>query len=65
MFAESEEQASAQFAAEGIEAAKVKFLRYGKFRYQNQEHATEVLVAGGTVTDDAAGRDRGCVPRDL
>ena len=30
---------------------KVKFLRYGKFRYQNQEHTTEVLIAGGKVTD--------------
>ena len=52
VFAESEEQAKAQFAAEGIEAAKVKFLRYGKFRYQNQEHTTEVLVAGGAITDE-------------
>ena len=25
---------------------KVRFLRYGKFRYQNQEHTVEVLVAG-------------------
>ena len=52
VFAESEEQAKAQFAAEGIDADKVKFLRYGKFRYQNQEHTTEVLVAGGKVTDE-------------
>ena len=52
VFAESEERARAQFAAEGIDAAKVKFLRYGKFRYQNQEHTTEVLVSGGKVTDD-------------
>jgi N-methylhydantoinase A len=52
VFAESEERAKAQFAAEGIEASKVKFLRYGKFRYQNQEHTTEVLVAGGKVTDE-------------
>ena len=52
VFAESEKQAKAQFAAEGIEAAKVKFLRYGKFRYQNQEHTTEVLVAGGAITDE-------------
>ena len=44
--------ARAQFAAEGVEAGKVKFLRYGKFRYQNQEHTTEVLVAGGKVTDE-------------
>ena len=52
VFAESEERARVQFAAEGIDATKVKFLRYGKFRYQNQEHTTEVLVSGGKVTDD-------------
>ena len=46
----------AQFAAEGIDAAKVKFLRYGKFRYQNQEHTIEVLITGGTVTDDRLAR---------
>lgn len=28
------------------------FLRFGKFRYQNQEHTTEVLLPGGTVTDE-------------
>ena len=32
-------------------ARKVKFLRYGKFRYQNQEHTTEVLIEDGEVTD--------------
>jgi N-methylhydantoinase A len=30
----------------------VRFLRYGKFRYQNQEHTTEVLIEGGTITDE-------------
>lgn len=51
LFAETEAQASGQFAAEGVDASKVKFLRYGKFRYQNQEHTTEVLIAAGAVTD--------------
>jgi N-methylhydantoinase A len=50
LFGESETLAKEQFAAEGIDAAKVKFLRYGKFRYQNQEHTTEVLIDGGTIT---------------
>lgn len=27
-------------------------LRYGKFRYQNQEHTTEVLIEAGLVADD-------------
>jgi N-methylhydantoinase A len=52
VFAESEEQARSQFAAEGVEEAKVRFLRYGKFRYQNQEHTTEVLIPTGKITDD-------------
>jgi len=50
LFAETEALALGQFAEEGVEAAKVSFLRYGKFRYQNQEHTTEVLVEGD-VTD--------------
>ena len=51
VFAESEEQARSQFAAEGVDEAKVRFLRHGKFRYQNQEHTTEVLIAEGRITD--------------
>jgi len=51
LFAETEEQARKQFAAEGVAASEVKFLRYGKFRYQNQEHTTEVLLDQGEVTD--------------
>lgn len=51
LFAETEALARSQFAAENIEAGKVKMLRYGKFRYQNQEHTTEVLIEDGAVTD--------------
>ena len=50
LFAETEALALRQFGAEGIGADKVKFLRYGKFRYQNQEHTTEVLV-GSNISD--------------
>lgn len=50
LFAETEAVALKQFGAEGIGADKVKFLRYGKFRYQNQEHTTEVLV-GSDISD--------------
>ena len=53
VFAAAEAQALATFAEEGVDAAKVSFLRYGKFRYQNQEHTTEVLLSGGTITDAA------------
>ena len=46
LFAETEAQAYDQFEEEGIDRNKVSFLRYGKFRYQNQEHTTEVLIEG-------------------
>lgn len=52
VFAEAEAKASATFEAEGVTADRLSFLRYGKFRYQNQEHTTEVLLAGA-VTDAA------------
>ncbi len=49
-FTEVEQQARAQFTAEGIDAAKVKLQRYGKFRYQNQEHTVEVPLPA-QITD--------------
>lgn len=52
LFAETEERAAKQFAGEDIDPARMKFLRYGKFRYQNQEHTTEVLLDPGAVTED-------------
>ena len=52
VFAETEARAREQFAAEGIEPARVGFLRFGKLRYQNQEHTTEVRLAPGAVTED-------------
>jgi N-methylhydantoinase A len=52
VFAESEAMARRQFAAEGVDAGKVRFLRYGKFRYQNQEHTTEVLVSASPIADE-------------
>ena len=53
LFAETEARAGAQFAAEGVAEKQVSFARYGKFRYQNQEHTTEVLLPEGRVTEDA------------
>jgi N-methylhydantoinase A len=50
-FAGVEDQARAQFATEGIEGDKVKLQRFGKFRYQNQEHTVEVPLPA-TITDD-------------
>lgn len=54
LFAETEALASEQFGAEGVDTAKVKFLRYGKFRYQNQEHTTEVLIEGSITAESLA-----------
>lgn len=51
LFADTEARARSQFEAEGVDPITVKFLRYGKFRYQNQEHTTEVLIADGAITD--------------
>ncbi len=53
LFAETEDQARWQFEAEGVDPATIRFLRFGKFRYQNQEHTTEVLLDGGRITDAA------------
>ncbi len=50
VFAEAESKANNTFAEEGVDTSKLSFLRYGKFRYQNQEHTTEVLLEG-TVND--------------
>lgn len=51
LFSEAEAQARRQFEGEGVDPDAIRFLRYGKFRYQNQEHTTEVLLDGGVVTD--------------
>ncbi|MCX7302539.1 MAG: hydantoinase/oxoprolinase family protein [Rhodobacterales bacterium] len=48
-FAATECGAMAQFAAEGI--SEVNFQRYGKFRYQNQEHTVEVPLTMGVISD--------------
>jgi len=52
VFNNAESAALNTFAEEGIDKTKVSFLRYGKFRYQNQEHTTEVLL--DTQITDAA-----------
>jgi N-methylhydantoinase A len=44
-----------QFAREGLEAERVRFLRYGKLRYENQEHGVEVPLPDGQIDAAAAG----------
>ena len=51
LFDGAEAEARAQFRAEGVTDDKVSFRRYGKFRYQNQEHTTEVPVDGALTED--------------
>ena len=59
LFASTEADAVSQFVAEGVDEDKIKFVRYAKFRYQNQEHTTEVMIEGtisttrlGKITED-------------
>jgi N-methylhydantoinase A len=42
-----------QFAREGIAAGRVRFLRFGNLRYENQEHSVELPLPDGPI-DDAA-----------
>jgi N-methylhydantoinase A len=46
---EIERLAVAQFGRERIAAEHVRFLRYGKLRYENQEHGVEVLLPGAGI----------------
>jgi len=50
VFNEAESQAINTFTEEGVDKSKISFIRYGKFRYQNQEHTTEVQL-NGSITD--------------
>jgi N-methylhydantoinase A len=45
--------ANAQFAAEGVDLGSVRFQRFGKLRYENQEHSVEVPLPDGTLSAEA------------
>lgn len=47
-----EDQAYEEYEAEGIDRSRVKFMRYGRFRYQNQEHSTEIDLPEGIIQPD-------------
>ncbi len=49
-FAGLEEESLRQFAVEKIDRSRVRFLRSGRFRYQNQEHSVEIDLPGGPIT---------------
>jgi N-methylhydantoinase A len=50
-FASLEKEALRQFSAESIDHSRVRFLRYGRFRYQNQEHSVEVDLPSGEIAE--------------
>jgi N-methylhydantoinase A len=41
--------AAARFAGEQVAAGALRFLRFGKLRYENQEHSVEVLLPDGAI----------------
>jgi N-methylhydantoinase A len=45
-----EEKALREYVAEDIDPARVHFLRYGRCRYQNQEHSVEIVLPDGEIT---------------
>jgi len=49
-FASLERDALRRFEEEGIGRSRVRFLRYARCRYQNQEHSVEIELPGGEVT---------------
>src|SRR4029077_15806623 len=42
-----------QFAREGVPAQRVRFLRHGSLRYENQEHTVEVPLPDGPIDGTA------------
>jgi len=47
--AELTDMVVSQFAAEKIDAGRVRFERFGKFRYENQEHHVEIPLPEGKL----------------
>ncbi len=56
LLGEVETGALEQFAREGVARERIRFLRYGKLRYENQEHSVEVPLPDGEVDADAVSR---------
>jgi N-methylhydantoinase A len=48
------EVAAGQFAREGIERDRIRFLVYANLRYENQEHGVEVALPEGADVDELA-----------
>ena len=58
------EVAAAQFAREGIERNRIRFVRYGNLRYENQEHGVEVALPEGATVDEIADAFRDAYERE-
>ena len=58
-------EALEQFAREGIPRERVRFIRYGSLRYENQEHSVEVLLPEGAIDGAVPGRARETLPSGL
>ncbi len=52
VFLESENLARDQFQEEGIAPDRLRFVRYGRFRYQNQEHTTDVEISFAQIGEE-------------
>ncbi len=52
-FASLEQESVRQFAAENIDRGRLHFQRFGRCRYQNQEHSVEIDIPAGNI-DSAA-----------
>jgi N-methylhydantoinase A len=53
LLGEIEGLAAEQFAREAVERDRVRFLRYGKLRYENQEHSVEIPLPAGDIGPEA------------
>ena len=53
---EIEQLAAAQFAREGVESERIRFIRYGNLRYENQEHSVELQLPDGEIDAAAVAR---------
>ena len=60
MLEEIQRSATEQFVAEGVGPKDISLKRFGKFRYQNQEHTTEVELGADRIVPEgiSAIRDR-------
>ncbi len=47
-----EKQALDAYLAEGFSPSQIRFLRYARCRYQNQEHSVEITIPSGEITTE-------------